>query len=69
MRNLKYRHLSTDELLAIESVADFHNSELIAEICRRAGLAKEFEMSNGETFEAVLSKAVEILKSRDATYI
>ncbi|NCB50153.1 MAG: hypothetical protein EOM53_05730 [Alphaproteobacteria bacterium] len=66
MRNLKYIHLSTDELLSIESVADFHNPELIAEICRRAGLAKEFEMSNGETFEAVLAKAVEILKSRDA---
>lgn len=69
MRNLKYRHLDTSELLAIESVQDFHNPELIAEICRRAGLAKEFEMSNGETFESVLAQAVEILRSWENTEI
>ena len=76
MRNLKYRHLATSELLAIESVEDFHNPELIAEICERAGLSDALEASHGdssadggETFESVLCRAVEILESRDATDI
>ena len=69
MRNLKYKHLSTAELLAIESVADFHNSDLIAELCERAGLSDAYSASTGdssadpgETFESVLSRAVDILK-------
>ncbi len=62
----EYRKVSTDALLAVENVFDSHNSELIAEICRRAGLLKAFEFSNAETLETVLALAVRILELREA---
>lgn len=69
MKNLKYRHLATSELLAIYDVVAFYNSDLISELCRRAGLREEWEQSTAETFGAVLSRAVEILRSWEDTEI
>lgn len=68
-RNLKYRHLSTAELLAIYDVVAFYNSDLISELCRRAGFREEWEQSTAETFGSVLSRAVEILRSWENTEI
>lgn len=59
------RETSIETLLIMESCACEHNPDLNEEICRRAGLLEEYQSSDGETFEAVLSKAVEILESRD----
>lgn len=58
----KYRKEKTSDLLVFEMCLDFHVPELIEELCRRAGLSDELAESTGETFEAVLSRAVEVLK-------
>lgn len=65
----KYRDLETIELLAIYDVVAFYNSDLISELCRRAGLREEWEQSTAETFGSVLSRAVEILRSWENTEI
>ncbi|NCB47568.1 hypothetical protein EOM81_11195 [bacterium] len=54
--------LSTEMLLDMERCSSEHNPELNVEICKRAGLLKEYEGSDGETFEGILTRAVEILK-------
>lgn len=61
----KYRKEKTSDLLIFERCLDFHVPELIGELCRRAGLWEEWKESTAETFESVLSRAVEILESRD----
>ena len=42
-------------------VSDDWNFELCGELCKLAGLEKEWEEANGETFEFVLEEAAEIL--------
>lgn len=37
------------------------NAELLAELCELAGLSKEWEEADGETFESVAYKAADIL--------
>ena len=58
----KYRTYETRELLELEASLDYHDPELVFEICRRAGLSEVFENFDGETFESVLDRAIEILK-------
>lgn len=57
----KYRAYTTTELL----VMDYNNHELVAEMCNRAGLLKEFIDSDDETFKSVLDRAVKILTDRE----
>lgn len=37
------------------------NAELLAELCELAGLSREWEEADGETFESVAYKAADIL--------
>jgi hypothetical protein len=57
-----YKDYTTAALLMTESALDYHDPELVAEICDRAGLCEELEAADGETFESVIDKAIEILK-------
>lgn len=41
--------------------SDEWNFELCGELCKLAGLEKEWEEADGETFEFVLEEAAEIL--------
>jgi len=62
MKVNEYQHFTTDALLAIEAVFDYHDPDLVAEICDRAGLLEEYAASDGESFESILDRALEILK-------
>lgn len=51
---------------AYEIATEINNSnewsaELLAELCELAGLSKEWEEADGETFETIAYKAAEIL--------
>ena len=59
---MTYRNYETAALLILEAGLDYHDPELVEEICDRAGLLEEYKSSNGETFESVLDRAIEILK-------
>lgn len=61
-RNYSYRNYTTTELLVMDAGRDFHDPELVAEICDRADLAEEYERSDEDTFEGVFNRALEILK-------
>lgn len=63
----KYRTYKTCNLLELEASLDYHDPELVFEICRRAGLSEVFETFDGETIESVLNRAIEILKRPDET--
>ena len=65
----KYRDCTTIELLVMDAGRDYHDPELVAEICARAGLSEALDSAHGdssadpgETFESVLDRAIEILK-------
>jgi hypothetical protein len=55
----KYRD---DELVEIFEKMDYYDSEVCAEICDRVGLIEEWTDADGETFESVIDRAIEILK-------
>lgn len=57
----KYRDYTTTELLVMDVGRDYHDPDLERELCQRAGLLEEFEASDGDTFESVIDKAIEIL--------
>ena len=59
---MTYKDYTNFALLMIESASDQHNPELAAEICHRAGLLEEWNSADGETFESVIDRAIEILK-------
>lgn len=52
---------NTEIIEAIEN-SNVWDYEMCAEACERAGLSDEWEAADGETFEAVVDKAIEILK-------
>lgn len=58
------RDLSTETLLIMEGRSCEHNPDLNEEICKRAGLLEEYKSSDGDTFESVVSRAIDILKAR-----
>lgn len=60
-----YKDCTTEALLVIESGLDYYDPELVAEICDRAGLSEEYEVTDGENFESILYQAIEILKRGD----
>lgn len=59
---MTYKDYTNFALLMVESASDQHDPELIAEICHRAVLLEEWNSADGETFESVLDRAIEILK-------
>lgn len=62
INHYKYRSYETSALISLEASLDYHDPALVVEICHRAGLLSEaFEASDGETFEQVLDRAIEIL--------
>lgn len=52
---------NTEIIEAIES-SNVWDYEMCAEACERAGLSDEWKVADGETFEIVVDKAIEILK-------
>ena len=58
----KYRELSDDELVETFEKMDYYDPDLCAEICNRADLAERWARADGDAFEGVLDRAVEILK-------
>ena len=58
----EYRNYETVALILMEEGLDYHDPELVAEICDRAGLSEAYAASDGESFESVLDRALEILK-------
>lgn len=68
----KYKDYTDFALLMTESALDYHDPELVEEICNRAGLADAYAASHGdssadggETFESVLDRALEILENEE----
>ena len=66
---MEYRNYENAELLSLEASLDYHNPDLVAEICDRAGLSEALDAAHGdssadggETFERVLDRAIDILK-------
>ena len=57
-----YKDCTTEALLVIESGLDYYDPELVTEICNRAGLSEEYEVTDGENFESIPDKAIESLK-------
>lgn len=57
-----YKDCTTEALLVIESGLDYYDPELVTEICNRAGLSEEYEVTDGENFESILYQAIETLK-------
>jgi|GEM_PF-3503012 hypothetical protein len=57
-----YRDLTDDELIKKFAELDYYDPDLCALICERAGLTERWEHADGETFERVLDRAIEILK-------
>jgi hypothetical protein len=58
----EYRDYETVGLILLEDSLDYHDPDLVAEICDRAGLLEEYAASDGESFESILDRAIEILK-------
>lgn len=68
----KFRNCSTIELLVENAVRDYHDPDLVEEICNRAGLSDAYAAADGdssadggETFESVYCRALEILEDRE----
>ena len=68
----KFRELDTARLISIEESLDYHDPDLVEEICNRAGLSDAYAASHGdssadggETFESVLDRALEILENEE----
>ena len=61
MKN-EYRNYETKALIELDESLDYYIHELVLEICSRAGLLEEYKSSDGETFESVMDRAIEILK-------
>ena len=59
---MNYKNYENSALLITESALDYHDPELVEEICHRAGLLEEWNSADGETFESVIDRAIEILK-------
>lgn len=59
---MNYKDYTTAALLLVESGLDYYDPELVAEICDRAGLDKEWADADGENFESIFDQAIEILK-------
>ena len=59
---MEYRDYEDIALILLEDSLDYHDPALITEICRRAGLAEDYQSSDEDTFERVLDRAIEILK-------
>lgn len=58
---MEYRNYETAEILEVFADLDYYDPELCAEICARAGLEEDWAEADGETFEDVLNRALEIL--------
>jgi hypothetical protein len=58
----EYKNYETKALIELDESLDYYIHELVLEICSRAGLLEEYKSSDGETFERVLDRAIEILK-------
>jgi len=59
-----YKSLTNHELIKkLKEAEDFDSVlALSAEVCERAGLLEEYAASDGESFESILDRAIEILK-------
>lgn len=57
-----YKDYTNFALLMAESARDYHDPEIIEEICDRAGLLEEYKSSDEDTFEHIIDRAIEILK-------
>lgn len=57
-----YKDYTTAALLIQESALDYHDPEIIEEICDRAGLLEEYKSSDEDTFEHIIDRAIEILE-------
>lgn len=62
---MTYRNYENAELLSLEASLDYHDPDLVAEICARAGLEEEWSNADSETFEEVLDRAINILKREE----
>ena len=69
---MTYKDYTNFALLITESALDYHDPELVEEICNRAGLSDAYAASHGdssadggETFESVYYRALEILENED----
>lgn len=51
-----------NELAMLINASNEWNFELLAELCELAGLSKEWEEADGETFESVAYRAAKILE-------
>ena len=59
---MEYRDYEDIALILLEDSLDYHDPDLVAEICDRAGLSEEYAASDGESFESILDRAIEVLK-------
>ena len=59
---MEYRDYENIALILLEDSLDYHDPDLVAEICDRAGLSEEYAASDGESFESILDRAIEVLK-------
>ena len=61
---MHYKSLTNHELIKkLKEAEDFDSVlALSAEVCERAGLLEEYAASDGESFESILDRAIEILK-------
>ncbi len=57
----KYKGYTNRELLVMNGWRDFQDSQLEEEICRRAGLLKEWMEVDCEGIESVVNRAIKIL--------
>jgi len=57
----KYKGYTNRELLIMNGWRDFQDSQLEEEICRRAGLLKEWMEVDCEGIESVVNRAIKIL--------
>jgi len=68
----EYRDYETVGLILLEDSLDYHDPDLVAEICDRAGLSDAYAAAHGdssadpgETFESVYYRALEILENEE----
>lgn len=56
------KNYTNDELIKAIENSSVWDYDMCAEACERAGLSDEWKAADGETFEAVVDKAIEILE-------
>ena len=67
VEKMEYRNYENAELVEMFAGLDYYDPDMNSEICDRAGLSEEYKSSDGETFESVIYRAIEILKELGVT--